>query len=899
MRARERFFAITVTLVLVFGVGLLGLMVYGDDNYDVPTLLEAAPLGTEHPAWDATDLNIALNNATCGDTITLMDNIAIPDISISGRSITLITNGFTLDVYHAVIIMDGALLLDDSGNGEFNVSSYSLLPVHVADNGKLEVTNVTATTGNAIAVDGRSTVKVSSDVTTKDANSSAIQAQDGSIVYVGGNVVAAGSGVHVQTGAIVTVEGDIIAHSFGAKAESGGKVHITNGSVTSMGFGNNYSDTTVSASGASSTISIGGNVTSFGRGSLGVQAGDGAEVIVGGDVFATNAYSIGIWADGADSFILVGGSIASYSRAVGVSRGGVAIVEGNASGMTGPSMQVNRPIVASADDINSEIIIRGNIISSGFNSTGASVARGAKITVYGNVTAHSFGVSVFGDGLANIGGNVLITNTHSSQRTEGASAHGVNAVINITGDISTDVYGRGTGALAWGGGIININGNVTSNYVGAFVRYSGYIRISGTLTAPTNIQFMELSGAPQPSAGYVIPTTLPGYFTYTNTPANPTSTVWVRGNPTVTNLIAATPSLPYTGGNSLINLTGSDFGAADIRIAAFQNNTGSALYAQSAASIATQATATLNFPANTTNSSRNYTIKVSFDGGVTWLTTPTTKVTVAPDITAPPPSNDATLSSIFTTPGILAPAFNPSVLEYTVSVGSHVTTVNATALANCPHAAVTITGYNLTEGQNTVTVLVTAQDGTTRNHTFTINVTRATAVVRLHWHIPGMVPYTEIGLSNINTAIPAYLIPTVPVRYGTPGNPGWAFLGWYEELLPNMHYTNNQNSVTHTQRLAAIDLLANLVITEVMLDDDNVYELHASWLQYGDLNGDGTISPLDRSLMQNRLLGGLTDDDMVMQTANLDKSEANITPTDRSLLQNHILGAPGVILPSR
>jgi len=164
--------------------------------------------------------------------------------------------------------------------------------------------------------------------------------------------------------------------------------------------------------------------------------------------------------------------------------------------------------------------------------------------------------------------------------------------------------------------------------------------------------------------------------------------------------------------------------------------------------------------------------------------------------------------------------------------------------------------------------------------------------------MPGVAPYTEIGLPETNATIPPHLRPTIPIRYGTIGSPGWAFLGWYEELFPYMHYVNNQNSITHTQRLAAIDLLSNLVITEAMLDDNGVYELHASWLQYGDLSGDGTISPLDRSLMQNRIMGGLTNDDMIMQTANLDKSEAGVSPTDRSLLQNHILGAPGVILPS-
>jgi len=176
-----------------------------------------------------------------------------------------------------------------------------------------------------------------------------------------------------------------------------------------------------------------------------------------------------------------------------------------------------------------------------------------------------------------------------------------------------------------------------------------------------------------------------------------------------------------------------------------------------------------------------------------------------------------------------------------------------------------------------------------------------TAVIRFYFNIPGHYEYIEIEFEveqeNIGQQIPPHLIPTVPIRYGIVGNPGCAFLGWYEELFPDMHYINYSKRVTTAQRLAAIDLLSNLVITKEMLDANNMLELHASWVRFGDLNGDGVIDPVDRSLMQNRILGSLTNDGVIMQTANLNPDVDNIVdPVDRSLLQNHILGAPGVIL---
>jgi len=175
------------------------------------------------------------------------------------------------------------------------------------------------------------------------------------------------------------------------------------------------------------------------------------------------------------------------------------------------------------------------------------------------------------------------------------------------------------------------------------------------------------------------------------------------------------------------------------------------------------------------------------------------------------------------------------------------------------------------------------------------------ATIRLFPHYPGDNPafYYEIEMPDIDTVIPIALRPVLRTMYGTAGTPGWAFLGWYENVYTGMHYTNYSNRITHAQRLNAINLLANLIITNAMLDANGVFELHASWLRFGDLNGNGTICPVDRTLMQNRILGSLTNDDIIWQTFDLECPNSGYPIpgiVGLSLLRNHILGAPGVIL---
>ena len=87
-------------------------------------------------------------------------------------------------------------------------------------------------------------------------------------------------------------------------------------------------------------------------------------------------------------------------------------------------------------------------------------------------------------------------------------------------------------------------------------------------------------------------------------------------------------------------------------------------------------------------------------------------------------SSDATLSSLSLSGITLNPAFSSSITSYTASVANTVSSTTVTATATGDGASAVITPVNpvsLDEGTNTITVVVTAEDGTTKTYTVTVN----------------------------------------------------------------------------------------------------------------------------------------------------------------------------------
>lgn len=92
-------------------------------------------------------------------------------------------------------------------------------------------------------------------------------------------------------------------------------------------------------------------------------------------------------------------------------------------------------------------------------------------------------------------------------------------------------------------------------------------------------------------------------------------------------------------------------------------------------------------------------------------------------------STDATLSSLAVSGASLVPAFDPNTTSYTATVGNAVSTATISAPASFSGATVQQTPANpvaLNVGGNNISVLVTAQDGSTTK-TYTVNVKRTVA----------------------------------------------------------------------------------------------------------------------------------------------------------------------------
>ena len=90
-----------------------------------------------------------------------------------------------------------------------------------------------------------------------------------------------------------------------------------------------------------------------------------------------------------------------------------------------------------------------------------------------------------------------------------------------------------------------------------------------------------------------------------------------------------------------------------------------------------------------------------------------------------PPSSDSSLTSLALTDASISPAFDPSTTGYAASVASSVSSVTVTATST-PTSTLTINGGAATNvplaiGANTITVRVTAQDGTSTDYVVTVS----------------------------------------------------------------------------------------------------------------------------------------------------------------------------------
>lgn len=116
---------------------------------------------------------------------------------------------------------------------------------------------------------------------------------------------------------------------------------------------------------------------------------------------------------------------------------------------------------------------------------------------------------------------------------------------------------------------------------------------------------------------------------------------------------------------------------------------------------------------------------VDYDGNDLSVASRSTTVTVKDP--SPQKSGNANLASLKVSAGSLSPAFSPSRTSYTVNVGKDVSVCTISATPEHSKASVSVSGSkNLSEGKNVRTVTVTAENGSTKTYTITINRGKST-----------------------------------------------------------------------------------------------------------------------------------------------------------------------------
>ena len=132
---------------------------------------------------------------------------------------------------------------------------------------------------------------------------------------------------------------------------------------------------------------------------------------------------------------------------------------------------------------------------------------------------------------------------------------------------------------------------------------------------------------------------------------------------------------------------------------------------------------------------------------------------------APPPplGADASLASLSITGMTLVPAFSTAVTSYTVAVPNGTDSVDVAATLSDSSASFTINGSNngtiaLIVGDNTISIVVTAENGTT-TRTYTIVVTRAAlnndaSLASLSLSVGMLTPVFDSVVTNYTAAVP-------------------------------------------------------------------------------------------------------------------------------------------------
>ena len=510
----------------------------------VPAAANAAGEVCEIGAVQYTDLGAALAAVPTGGAsptvIRLLDNITYDPgavTAISNRKITFDLNAHDLIFANKLRVESGSAV-DYTGDGLFEVN---YAPTDAANNADIDglyvdggssvrLTGVTITDsgtgtnrwarmecrdGASVTVDGD--VTVTGNGNTGSYSEAVYATGGGAEVTVRGNITAAGSGTGVRAtvGATVTAEGTITADAayiqVGAIVKTPADVTIP---TTRAGF-LTYTDGTSVVWVADFICEIGAvQYNNLGNAIAAVPSGGATQTVI--RLLDDITYALVLVISNRKITFDLNGHDLIIANTLGVNNGSNVDYTGIGK------FEVNKIITGRGNG--------GNYFAL-YLQYGSSI-RLTGVTITDNGTGGDFralrGIYCYSSSSVTVDGNVSSTgNGMSGSYNHAIYTFDSGNTVTVNGNVSA--ANNGTGVLAGNGSTVTVNGTITAD--------ANYIRIQNT---------------PKTAADFTIPTTKPGYLTYTDG----SSTVWVSdgavcaiGDVQYTDLGAALAAVP-TGGSS-------------------------------------------------------------------------------------------------------------------------------------------------------------------------------------------------------------------------------------------------------------------------------------------------------------------------------------------------------------
>ncbi len=341
---------------------------------------------------------------------------------------------------------------------------------------------------------------------------------------------------------------------------------------------NGYNLNVNAMSGAALELSQGSSLITTGSGALnamgseyGIHATQSSTVNTTGDVKAGSS-GTGVYVYGSGVSVTAVGNISGHIGIQSANAGSVAVT-GTVTGgveavIASESSHVLVTGVVTGTTIgvraytNAVVTVTGSVQATGPSSNGIMISNGAEVTVSGNVQGDYSGVTAW-SGKVSVGGDVVSTAAAGMgvSASDGAEVFvtgstvstgqwGIKAANGSSVSVDGDVQGNHYGILVSTGAEVFVGGNVravTSDGAGVNANQAGKATIDGTILAYKAMCFGESNG------DQVIPTTKPGYLTYSDNAEYP-SFIWIK---------SAAGTLPSVTTDT-VNASGVTLSSADV-----------------------------------------------------------------------------------------------------------------------------------------------------------------------------------------------------------------------------------------------------------------------------------------------------------------------------------------------